>query len=95
MAACEPPIAIRDAIICIDAKNSVVDVLSAPDDARQRDQYPLVFGACDPYWSEASAEQIIGDLLLEIWHATVLLHVNPHIIHARLKRIPEYAAILG
>jgi len=89
-----PDVALSAAIVGIDHLTGAVCVISAPDRDRQRDAYPYVFGACEPYWAECAPDALSGELLVQIWHAVVLMGVSPAVIHAALAVIPEYRALM-
>lgn len=87
-------IALSSAIIGIDHSTGEVAVMAAPDETRQRDRFPHVFGACDPYWSDHGEDALRGELLVQIWHAVTLLGVLPSAIHEALLVLPEYRDLM-
>lgn len=91
-AACD--IALAEAIIALDQVTGEARVILAPDAERVRDGYSHVFGACEPCWAECSTQAQLGELLLQVWYAAVMLNINPRAIHAVLSAIPQYREIV-
>lgn len=94
MTASLPDITLEEAIVAIDVARSDVCVLRVPDEARVRDAYPHVFGACDPFWAECGREAQQGELLLQIWHMVALLGMDPVRLHQALVVIPQYRELM-
>jgi hypothetical protein len=87
-------IALSEAIIALDPATGGICVIPAPDAERVRDAFSHVFGACDPFWSECSAEAQLGELLVQVWHAVALLGMPPQALHLALAVIPQYREVI-
>lgn len=90
----EKYIRLSDAIICADLVGKKIRVLINPDNERIRDRYALVFGACDPYWSECETETLIGEMLLQLWQICVFYNISPKSINEEMNKIAEYREIM-
>ena len=89
-----PTIEIDEAIVAMSPTSHDCTVLIAPDAERLRDKYTHVFGACDPFWQTQSRENLLGELLLNVWQASACLGMNAARVHECLCASRQYREIM-
>ncbi len=89
-----PDVPLAHAIVAISPERGAVEVLQAPDVERRRDAFSYIFGACDPYWQDCEHNALCGELMVQIWHAVLVLGIPAPTLHAALLVIPDYRELM-
>lgn len=87
-------IPLSQAIICWDREKRQAFVLRDLGHPVSNITASYIFGACYPYWQNIDAETRLSELTLELWYAVVLYSIDPTLIDAALRIIPEYRELM-